>query len=542
MTVTGEQTVRGTTELTSLRIADSGNLIPPQGNSLTMTVDGVERNIGPGVYSGKIVLTVTPQMPRRFLKLDPELFRTAILIDNHKFDRGRSVPAAILSGTVGDDGADNLVLRSEGDNFNGVIVSGDSKYTLRSPRITMIGDGGNDFSGFGAAVMATDQAELTITDGLIDTQGVIRGALFVNGNAKVNIFDTRINVRNGVLPADFVVELELGKMKRVPWQMGVTGNARATMAGGNAEVHYKRSTIRSEGWGALSTDAPLERVRILVEDSLIETTDSGYGAFAIGDTLQTFRNSRFEVADVGLMMAGHGSGTFTDGTVVNSRRFGVVMFWYPRVGTLRIDKKSVFNTASTAIQIKDVGAVIVIDDAELNPGNGILIQAMPDDSGDAPGRIPLGPLDTTRPASLPDDPAVLVSIRNTKLTGDIVNGRTEDGELRLTLENATVTGRISTTIVSPATDQKPSAENVKLIGEVKNQYTATEHPNGLHLNLDPNGRWVVTGASYLTGLIIAGDASITGPDGEPAKITVNGQPVDAGKPGSYVGAIVVSPS
>jgi hypothetical protein len=51
--------VTETTQLESLAIADGASIITPNGYNLTMTVDGIEKQIKPGAYKGIIVLRVT---------------------------------------------------------------------------------------------------------------------------------------------------------------------------------------------------------------------------------------------------------------------------------------------------------------------------------------------------------------------------------------------------------------------------------------------------------------------------------------------------
>jgi hypothetical protein len=51
-------TVAGTSYLTSLTLAPGAVIKAPRGKTLTMTVDGVKKEIAPGTYTGKIALKV----------------------------------------------------------------------------------------------------------------------------------------------------------------------------------------------------------------------------------------------------------------------------------------------------------------------------------------------------------------------------------------------------------------------------------------------------------------------------------------------------
>lgn len=535
LSVSAARTIARTTTLASLHIAAGASLNAPKGKLLTLTVDGVERDIAPGTYTGVVVLTVTDDIPIKYLNLDPQHFRTALYVKDGRIVPSKSVRSAITGGTVTDSEASDIVIRSHGEDFNGILIDGKSRYTLNAPQIEMIGNGDNDFAGYGAAVMATGDADLTLNKARIATHGAIRPAIFVNGNATLHVNDSDIDVKNGVLPSDYVFDFALGKMKRVPWQLGLEGNVRATVIVDSGTVYYKRSHIRAQGWGSLSIDAP-KKVRMFVEDSLIETVDSGYGAFSIGDSMTWFSNSRFEVADMALVMAANGSGTFTNGSVVNSRRFGVMMFTYPRAGTLRIEGKSVFNTKSTGVQIKGCGATVIIDDAQLNVGNGILVQAMIDDNDHQPGRPKPGQVDT----KLPADPDVHASFRNAVLKGDVVNSRTEQGGLDLVLENAALEGRVSSAVQSPAAGRLPSEAEFRLIGEVTNSFQPASGPFGTAVTVDGKSTWTVTGTSYLNRLNLAPGARMQAPEGYKLTVTLGGKPVDVSKTGSYQGAIEVA--
>jgi hypothetical protein len=259
---------------------------------------------------------------------------------------------------------------------------------------------------------------------------------------------------------------------------------------------------------------------------------------------------------------------FTDGTVVNSRRFGVM---YHGPGDITIDKGSEFNTDSTAIQLKSPGHEVLVDGARLNPGNGILLQVMANDDPytlmgpPAEGSItPEGELAGAPPEEMPADgpPAeeppsdgraprntrsgTNAVFRNVTLAGDIFNGHTAVEPLSVTLENATVTGAISTTNAVHAlgpngkqiTMQTP--ELYRLIGEVANTPAAmTEDPHGLSLSLDGGSTWVVDETCYLTGLTLADGAIVTAPEGAGVTMTVDGKVTPIG-PGTYSGQIVLA--
>src|SRR5271168_2207259 len=448
--------VEKTTQLNSLIIPVGAMLAAPAGQSLTMTVDGVGTAIKPGTYQGNVVLTVTDDILAKFDDMAPFHYRTAVYVDDGRYAVEKSVAAAVVGGQVTDAAATNISITSNEEKFNGIIVTGNSRYAVENPKISLNGNG-NDFAGLGAAIMSSGKADVTVERANITTRGAVRTGVFVGGNSTMRVNDSSIEVFNGTLPAGYKFNIDAGKMMEVPWMLGLSGNVRATMLVDHGTVYYNHSHIKAQAWGALSTDGP-GVFRMYVTDSLIETVDSGYGAYSIGDSLDRFSHCTFNVADIGLIIAADGSAIFTDGTVLNSRRFGVVMHSGIGGGTLTIDKGSVFNTRSTAIQVKGRGTQIIIDDAKINAANSIILQAMINDDPMAPtGPFPGAPGSADAPGSAVSS-AVTATFRNVALKGDIINSRTSQGDMGLTFENARITGSITTALAVSSTGKVPTAQ------------------------------------------------------------------------------------
>jgi hypothetical protein len=528
--------VEQTTHLNSLTIPPGATLTAPAAHSLTMTLDGVGMTIKPGTYRGNIVLTVTDDIAVKFEGLPPFHYKTAVYIDDGRYVPAKSVAAAVVGGKVGATGATNISITSNEESFNGILVTGNSKYTVDNPAISLNGNG-NDFAGLGAALMSSGRADVTVSKATITTKGAVRTGIFVGGESTMRVNDSSIEVFNGTLPADYKFNIDAGKMMEVPWMLGLSGNVRATMLVDHGTVYYNHSHIKAQAWGALSTDGP-GVFRMYVSDSLIETVDSGYGAYSLGNSLDQFSHCTFNVADIGLIIAADGSGTFTDGTVVNSRRFGVMMHSGIGGGTLLIDKGSVFNTKSTAIQVKGRGTHIVIDDAKINAANGIILQAMVNDDPMAPA----GPLPgSANPAVAADGnapSAVTAIFKNVALTGDIINSRTSQGDMDLAFQSARITGSITTASAASSTGKAPTAQTYTQIGEVKNTFGATADKYGLQLTLDRRSSWTVDQTSYLTRLTLAEGATIVARKGFEVTLLVNGQKTPI-KAGTYAGNIVL---
>lgn len=534
-----------------LTIAQGEVPTAPPGKTLTLTVNGVETNLVPGTYQGRVVLSVADDIPVKFKNLPTHHFRTAVFVQDGAPVASKSVAAAVLSGKVGATTASDVRIESRGERFNGIIVDGNGSYTIDHPIIDLTGNGGNDFAGFGAAIMATGNADLTLERPIIRTHGAIRPALFVGGASTVRVNDAEIEVSNGTLPPDYRFTVDVGKMMEVPWMLGLSGNARATNLVENGTVRYNRSHIRVQGWGAMSTDVTTH-TRMFVTDSLIEAVDSGYGAYSIGDSVDTFDHSVIRTADIGAIMAAEGSVTFTNGTLVESDRYGVMMHSGTGGGTLTIDKGSLLRARQTAIQVKGIGTTIVVDDASVVSDSGVILQSMENDdpflkammSGHLPAGMDAPPPgmgpdgDHPRGSAAPASPDVTAVFRNTSVAGDFYNGRTKKSAMHLGFENATVVGVISTSTTAPATGKEPTQDTYGEIGHVSNTVVPPRPDNGLGVTLDGRSHWTVTGKSFLSSLTLAQGAKLGTEAGHRLRLTVNGKTRPL-RPGNYRGSIVL---
>jgi hypothetical protein len=567
-------TVAENTSLSKLTIAEGAVVKAPEGKSLTMTVNGVETPIAAGSYNGKIVFTVNNEIIVDYRGTNKYQFRTAVYVNDGKYMPEKSVAASVGGGTVNDASASDVKITSVGDKFNGIIVTGDSRYTVNNPVINMTGNGGNDFAGFGAAIMTDGKAEVTIENARIRTTGAVRPAIWVGGNSTVTINNSDIETHSGTLPSDYSFSWVKGSMGKggffmeVPWMLGCVGNTRSTILMANGRVYYNNSHIKAYGWGALSTDQVNTGAELYATNCLIETIDSGYGSFADGSA-NTYSKCTFKVVDYGLIMQ-RGSAHFTDGTVINSDRLGVMSYGGSTV--LRIDKGCVFNTKKAVIQIKGGSPNIEVDNAQLNSESGVIFQAMLQDdpdmvksskgggqTGGAPGVGASGgttggapgagasagtPGGSTPGAASGGGPKVI--FKNVTLKGDIITSMTTEGDVDVAFEKAAITGAITTTIAEHAKgpngeelEQRDDSGLYKIIGEVKDNYSATNDKYGMKASFDKDSKWVVAKTSYLTGLTITGGAGITAPDGYSLKMTVNGVNKEI-KAGKYSGKIVLA--
>jgi len=401
--------VTETTRLTGLTIADGASIKAPEGYSITMTVDGVETGINPGTYEGDIMITKTKANVVEYTKGNlTHYFRQAIYMDDTGIVADKSVLPAAGSYSLNNGLLTGVDIQSEGEAFNGIYVSGGT-YTIKDPIIDFTGNGGNDFAGYGAAIMSTGEETTLVVDGAkINTHGAVRTAVVAGGGSNLIIKNSDILTKNGVLPADYVPNVSLGHMKNVPWMLGLVGNCRATnLLGDNTKSTYINSSIAAEGWGVLSTD-DCQNVRLTAINSKIAITGySGYGAYSIGDAIDACYGCDINVGDYSVIITG-GNAVFAASTpenvtklneelnlglsedelnsikqtrtTVTSGRFGVM--WHGK-GYVKVFDDTVFNTEKAIFLVKGASADINVDGskgAQLNPKNGIIIQMMDDDN------------------------------------------------------------------------------------------------------------------------------------------------------------------
>jgi hypothetical protein len=405
-------TVAQTTRLNALSIATGAALAAPAGKSLTLTVGGVETDIGPGAFKGNVVLTVADQYPVSFAGMGGAAgrvhqFRQAIYLDQSGLVAGKSVTAAAGHYVLNRGVLNGVTIKSAGANFNGIVVAGGT-YTLKGARIDFTGNGGNDFAGFGAAILAVGKDATLIVDGAtVRTRGVIRTAAVADKSSNLIVKNSDFQVRDGILPAGYRSNVTPGDMWDVPWMLGLSGNARATnLLGEGTTATYINSSISSEGWGVLSVDNGQHTKLTAINSKVSNTGSSGYGSYAIGNSLNAFYGTDFRVSDYAQIVTG-GDVIFAASsptivaklnselklglsaaelralprrqTTVRSNRFGVM--WHGD-GAVTVTDASFLNTAKTTFLVKGAVAKINVDGkdgAQLRPGNGVLVQVMDND-------------------------------------------------------------------------------------------------------------------------------------------------------------------
>ena len=312
---------------------------------------------------------------------------------------------------------------------NGAVYFGSGSYTVDGATIIMDTDADgsdtNDFSGLGAAVLATGDVILEIKDSDIETTGVAKLALFTDGGAVSIVKNSRLATNSGTIYDGYMSTADQAIMVNPPWVLGLGGpkcNARTTNVRGDySTAAYIDSDFYAGGWGALSTDTGTN-MHMLVVNTTVEVEDSGYGAYTIGDSTEDYYGVKEDVSTYANIMTGgvatyqsyvggtdidlvqfggetneygHGAGgevvavvrseTVPAGevvkSVIKSDEFGFMCHangpsGYNIVNLL--DGTSV-STGDAIFLVKKVNSIFNVDNAILSSGTGVLLQIIDND-------------------------------------------------------------------------------------------------------------------------------------------------------------------
>ena len=541
----------------------------PAGKQVTLTVNGVETRPEPGVYRGSVIFTVADAFDIVHGRSHYPARAAVCIVNGYRPEY--SVPAAVISGTVTDETAKDIVIDSRNDNFNPILVGGSGSYSIQSPKITMVGHGGDDFAGYGAGIMVTGSANVTVDNADIETTGSVRTAVWAGDHAALLVKNSRIAGHEGD-----TTDFKVGVMNTVPWPLGLSGNLRTTNLLDYANVTYLNCHISSEKWGVLSTDGTWKGSGLQVINSVARVTgNSGYGTYSDMCAINHYYGAEFHVPSYGLIVGGGGKcgavfGCTTRENVpeyydeipperrdapckIFSAHVGVL--WHSNLGgTVSLEPGTEFSCGHQVFLMKGakghpVRPILKVNGAKLHSECGILFQLMEsDDANHISGRQGMAEFyEVPRVCPVleegfdPTDPGAKGTIplffSNMELAGDIYNTRWTSGQnVSLTLENVRLSGVISSGIQSHRHLQ-PGARITKETAHEIGNVTAVAAPtqsNGMLVTLDGQSCWTVTGTSFLSRITLRDPAQLAG------RLFVDGQEIFAPR-GTYAGHLTVEP-
>ena len=518
-----------------------------------------------------------------------------VYADENGVDPERSVLAGV-NGTVeaGDTELSDISIRSYNDNTSALRAGGTGTLTVTGADIQLYGDGGDDFTGIGAALGVADTATLTVKDSKVYTEGILRSAIFAGDEGIMNLEAVTVDCEPGEYQAD--VSIPSAGMASPPNGLGIWGNCRAMNMVDAATVNITNSEIISQDWGALGVDDVTDG-HLTVKDSTIVIKDQGYGAYAIGKCVDVFENCTFDIeyGVVGFAAAGDGSEMIlSSGSQADSRNYYGFVTHQSFNGTNSkitvTGEGTALNTKLGGIIAKGRGADVEISDgATVSSENGVLVRAQINDDTGA------GTMDGTE--------VVNVTISGTVLQGDIIQGMGKEYEaadsaaagdaaapamegnpaemgmanpaemgempmgemgamgpmgpggpggpggmggsaktestMNVTLSQAELEGTISSaTLDLVIEDGNISFDNILDVGIVEGTTLEYNPYAKLNVALENEAHWIVTEPSYLMSLTIDDTSTLEALPGYKVILTVDGTETPV-EPGEYAGEIKI---
>jgi hypothetical protein len=535
-------------------------------------------------------------------------FRQALYLDKDGIDYNKSVLAAVKGEKPTGFNINNIEIKSKGTfykdptspggtGFNGIYAAG-GEYNIKNVKIDFFGDSRSDFVAHGTAVVSSGKGTRLVLDNVtINTQGVARSGVIAKDQSNMIVKNSSIQVKNGVLPPDYIMTMDIAQMRSTLWISGMTGTTRATsILGTGTQATYINSSISFEGWGGLSTDIGNAPKLTVINSKINNTGNSGYGEYNNSSAVTRILGSEINAADVGM---GSDSGSISLGdstqeavealnkelglgltaeeiksipaksTIINSGFQGIM--WHGTGCALSITGGTIINSKETLLSDKGAYTDIQVDGsqgAKLNPGNGIIMQVMDDDEPPYDMKTqrwpeyyeePTGPVakDDSHDIYTAKATDALAKFSNIELKGDFYNSArgglkknvmtggtgSVSKNLGLTFNNARITGVISASdalhYYKGKYYPKIGKNEAKAFGNVINT-PGTAVNNGVIVTLTNGSRWTVTGTSYLSRLVIEKGASITAPSGHKLTMTDDGNTVANITAGTYTGNIVLT--
>lgn len=488
-------------------ITVSDTISAADGYYLTMTVDGVEMEYVPGqAYNGEVVFTATPALGQigtvNTGSASDYRHRTALYVGASGIINENSVLSALMLGSTGvfnESGVNDIAVHSTTPGFSSIIVENNGSattkyYSIRNSLFNMLtnsdGSDVSDFTGYGAAVAGYGNVNLTIENTEVNTTGVAKVAFYTDGGADTLVKNSIFSVLGGTLYDGYANNAAFSDMVAPPWVLGISGNARGTnLLGEDSTSSFVDSDFEVAGWGVLSVDAGQRGVINVINSKLKTLSNTGYGIYAIGNSVENFYGTEFEVGTYPVILTGgkllfsssegiesydvvNGAGETVyndvtsereDGATTVTSQFGIMAH---NGGMVTLEKGTVFNTKNAAFLIKDIkeGDIkIAVDDSELNVEDGVILQMIDNDDNIvgvnveqslATGIMPTFNTVFNEAAGFPTEAfsetngaGVTASFTNVDLVGDMFNATGYLADARgLTVklgENATLEGAIT---------------------------------------------------------------------------------------------------
>lgn len=372
---------------------------------------------------------------------DPTSPRTFKMIPSYVINDNQVVSSPTnhtLVGEIGDQAATGIRFTTKQNYINGLVIGGNSRYTISNAYFRMDGHGVNDFEGIGAAVMVKDSAECTLENSYVETNGVIRPCTACADNAVLRVKHCQIYGNSGPLP-DYYDPLNPIKgpgMIEPPRGLFLGGTCRTHLSVGTTKTYYSNTHIEADGWAALSTDNGRD-LYLQADDCNVIVRNVGYGVYADGGCNVVLNNTRFTTATHGGILAGDFTAKF-NGCTMRSGRYDFMCHDLSggafSLAPLEV-VDSVCNAEEACLYIKSHNIHADIINSELDSPK-YAIHAIVNDDPDA-GALPEG--------TVPYGNKLYVS--GSLLTGDVVNDDVRS--MSIVLEDSKIFGAVQNVYLKP---------------------------------------------------------------------------------------------
>lgn len=496
---------------------------------------------------------------------------TGVVVANGRYELGGSKdyytvysdPAADYVGTSVEKGAQKI------GAFNSVLLFGLNSDVAATAKNGSSGvdDDNNAVLNIDKMYMQVDGAQRYVDSTYSGAKTIVNDSYFVStGNATHHTNDIKGPFSNEAL--------------------FIAGTARANFSINSSSTYYFNSTVITEGWAALSTDASTGKgLDLYAYNSTARALNGGYGTYADFGCRVWLYGSTLRSAEVGAIISKSGQISLFDGGSADASLLALNKGKTTKAGTVLMGgrnalmihapdmfgagigaadyghfsaknstlatsrelvskfdygsysdaaKKYVDFISGDVILIKSTSAKIDLDHATLNSYNGVLVHTVLN-SDRMSNFLAGGDNKKTKDGALIVKP-ISLNLNDMSAKGAILHDDFQrDMEIQLT--GTKLEGKIRQG-THDSWHQLWTGKGVSKAYWLSN--TPWTGSNSLSVTLDAHSSWTVTEASTLSSLTLAQGAVLTGPKAAALTMTVNGVATPIA-PGSYQGAIVLTP-
>jgi len=583
--------IEKTVEFQDLVIHRGAKISAPAGKEITLIVNGMVRQLKPGHYVGKVILSVAevfavdpPEIIMSISNIVPT-FVSAISVDKNKIDEAKSNKDAVWGGTFDGSHAEDIYIGSDQENFAGIVVN-DSKYDIKNVAMDLDGFAMNDYVGVGAGVACFGKSDVTVRDSRFTLSAVSRCAIHISNESKILLEDSEFT---NISP-------DTDWFDRFCWPLPFVGSNRLLQLSNRGQMTINRCKMHTNGWGILSIDSADQDILLTVKDSHLLVSgprSHAYGVFVFATSKVRFDHTTVDVYGYPICLMGMeriAGVDIVNGCVIKGRRFG--LFASTDDHSIVNIKDSTFDTDRACIASRSSITKYNIENSVMKSHEGIIVQIMDNLTEYSQEAVkcfvPVGVEDTYIEGrditNYNTENDVEFNFSHMTLEGDILNSTTNirayensiietKGEyhdriagptkdlyefaigpdadyasynelhgpknLGLNFVSTAITGVISSATQAWREGLTEITPDSRLEGANITQTPAAPVNNGVIVNLDKDSSWTVTGTSYITSLTLASSAQVIAPGGKKLAVYVNGEETTL-EAGEYKGQITLS--